>query len=117
MTQASGDYQISLEPGNNITDLAGNALAIGNTESWLTGYTSDAMASFGFIAGKKGLKIHDRFAQYHQFIQFIQLVQVGANTEVQVDKDGKGAGTAFTTLVTLQNVVASSVQSTNFVVG
>lgn len=257
LTQASGDYQISLKPSNDITDLAGNALAIGNTESWLTGYTSDAMASFGFTTGKKGLKARDgggsnvlqgrggkdsfsgsggndrllgrggsdklkggagkdrlggggdndrlfggggadrlkgkkqkdrlvggaandrliggggndvlvggkgkdiltggngkdsftfnnlkeagdritdfnstddlidvrgifkspqfggdnRFAQYHQFMQ---LVQVGANTEVKIDADGKGAGTAFTTLVTLQNVTVGSVQSTNFVVG
>jgi len=257
LTQASGNYQIGLKAGNDITDLAGNALAIGNTESWLTGYTSDAMPSLGFTTGKKGLKARDggggnvfqgkggkdsfsggggndhllgrggsdklkggggkdrlggggdndrlfggggadrlkgkkqkdrlvggagndaliggggndvlvggkgkdlltggngkdsftfntlkeagdritdfnstndlidlrgifkapqfggdnRFAQYHQFMQ---LVQVGANTEVKVDTDGKGAGTAFTTLVTLQNVTVGSVQSTNFVVG
>ena len=257
LTQASGDYQISLKPSNDITDSAGNALATGNTESWLTGYTSDAMPSFGFKDGKKGIKIRDgrdsdilwgrggrdtlsgsggndrlsgrggsdkikggagkdrmgggtsndqlfggggadrlkgkkgqdrliggggndrliggggddvlvggqgrdvltggngkdsftfnnlseagdrvtdfdsandlldvrgifaaskfggdnRFAQYHQFMQ---LVQVGSDTEVRVDTDGKGAGTAFTTLVTLQNVLVSGVQSTNFVVG
>ena len=257
LTQASGNYQIGLKAGNDITDLAGNALAIGNTESWLTGYTSDAKPSLGFTTGKKGLKVRDggggnvlkgkggkdsfnggggndrllgrggsdklkggagkdrlggggdndqlfggggadrlkgkkqkdrlvggagndvliggggndvlvggkgrdlltgsngndsftfntlkeagdritdfnstndlidvrgifkapqfggdnRFAQYHQFIQ---LVQVGANTEVKVDTDGKGAGTAFTTLMTLQNVTVGSVKSTNFVVG
>jgi len=257
LTQASGNYQIGLKAGNDITDLAGNALAIGNTESWLTGYTSDAKPSLGFTTGKKGLKVRDggggnvlkgkggkdsfnggggndrllgrggsdklkggagkdrlggggdndqlfggggadrlkgkkqkdrlvggagndvliggggndvlvggkgkdiltggngndsftfntlkeagdritdfnstddlidvrgifkapqfggdnRFAQYHQFMQ---LVQVGANTEVKVDTDGKGAGTAFTTLMTLQNVTVGSVKSTNFVVG
>lgn len=47
----------------------------------------------------------NRFAQYRQFIQ---LVQVGASNAVQIDTDGSSAASALTTLVTLQNVLASS---------
>jgi Ca2+-binding RTX toxin-like protein len=51
-----------------------------------------------------------------RFNQFVRLVQVGANTEVRIDADGRGAGTAFVTLVTLQNLSAGAIGPQNFVV-
>jgi hypothetical protein len=54
----------------------------------------------------------NRFAQYYNFVK---LEQVGANTEVKVDRDG--SGNEFATVLTLQNTDSSSIQSTNFVIG
>lgn len=53
---------------------------------------------------------------FSRFTQFIQLVQTGANTEVKIDADGNGVGTTFTTLITLENLTASTINSRNFVV-
>ncbi len=41
-----------------------------------------------------------------QFVQYVQLVQVGANTEIRLDADGKGAGTDFKTLATLTKEIS-----------
>ncbi|MBD1852316.1 DUF4347 domain-containing protein [Cyanobacteria bacterium FACHB-502] len=256
LTNPGGNYQISIKPSSTITDLAGNSLMVGNNDTWLTGFTADALPAprrggkrglvvsdfggknfvmgsmnrdvmrglggndtlFGFGgndrqvggAGKdklsggggndhllggtgndncRGRNGHDtlmgavgrdrllgnngndvliggggkdilnggagrdtfrvdtiekvsdrvvdfnsasdlidlrgifksaqfaadnRFAQYHQYTK---LVQVGANIEVQVDGDGKGSNTTFSTVLTLQNTLASNVKSTNFVIG
>jgi Ca2+-binding RTX toxin-like protein len=256
LTNQGGNYQISIKPSSTITDLAGNSLMVGNSDTWLTGFTADALPAarrggkrglvvsdfggknfvmgsmnrdvmrglggndtlFGFGgndrqvggAGKdklsggggndqllggtgndncRGRNGHDtlmgavgrdrllgnngndvliggggkdilnggagrdtfrvdtiekvsdrvvdfnsasdlidlrgifksaqfaadnRFAQYHQYTK---LVQVGANIEVQVDGDGKGSNTTFSTVLTLQNTLASNVKSTNFVIG
>lgn len=51
-----------------------------------------------------------------RFQQFVQLVQVGANTEVQIDADGSGLGTTFTPMAVLQNVTATSLSAVNFVI-
>jgi uncharacterized delta-60 repeat protein len=51
-----------------------------------------------------------------QYNQFIRLVQNGANTEVQIDRDGNGLRLDFTTLVTLRNVSLDAVQPKNFVI-
>lgn len=51
-----------------------------------------------------------------QFAQFVRLEQEGDNTAIQLDADGKGAETTFTTLATLTNVSASSLNPSNFVV-
>jgi Ca2+-binding RTX toxin-like protein len=40
--------------------------------------------------------------------QNLRLVQLGADTLLQLDSDGSGTGAGFTTLLTLQNVTASS---------
>jgi large repetitive protein len=56
----------------------------------------------------------NRFARYDQYID---LVQVGANTEVQIDIDGNGSSVAMTTLASLQGIQASTVSSQNFVIG
>lgn len=53
---------------------------------------------------------------FDRFTQFVQLVQVGANTEVQIDTDGNGVGTSFATLATLLNVTNTTVGSRNFVI-
>jgi len=53
------------------------------------------------------------FARYQQYVQ---LAQNGANTEIKIDADGSGIGKEFTTLATLQNVTATSLTSTNFVI-
>ena len=53
---------------------------------------------------------------FDRLTQFVQLVQVGANTEVQVDTDGSGVGTSFTTLATLLNVTSTTIGSRNFVI-
>jgi Ca2+-binding RTX toxin-like protein len=256
MTTNSGDYQISIKPGK-VSDAAGNVLAIGDSNSWLTGFTADASPTIQLLDGKRGNNMignagadelrggtnkdrikglagddrlsgwggsdkinagagkdyvrggagrdritggggndrllgngkHDRllggggkdrlvggkgddvlvgggskdtliggegkdtfvynklkdgsdrirkfesgndlidlrsifnapqfagdnrFARFHQFVQ---LEQVGAATQVRVDADGSGSGTAFTTLATLQNVAVSDVSSTNFIIG
>ncbi|HEY9648230.1 MAG TPA: type I secretion C-terminal target domain-containing protein, partial [Chroococcidiopsis sp.] len=49
--------------------------------------------------------------------QFVQVVQVGSDTQVKIDTDGIGAGTAFTTLAVLKNVVADNLTGKNFVIG
>lgn len=51
-----------------------------------------------------------------QLANFVQLVQMGANTEVRIDTDGNGVGTALTTLVTLENVAANTISAGNFVI-
>lgn len=56
----------------------------------------------------------NRFAQYYRAVK---LTQLGSDTQVQIDLDGQGSGTTMATLMTLQGVTASSVQSTNFVIG
>ncbi|MBI4781195.1 MAG: type I secretion C-terminal target domain-containing protein [Oscillatoriophycideae cyanobacterium NC_groundwater_1537_Pr4_S-0.65um_50_18] len=56
----------------------------------------------------------NRFARYHDFVK---LVQVGANTQVQIDADGSGSGTQFTTLVTVEKTAIGNVRSTNFIIG
>ncbi len=53
---------------------------------------------------------------FDRFSQFVQLVQVGANTTVQIDTDGSGVGTSFTTLATLLNVTSTTIGSRNFVI-
>ena len=45
---------------------------------------------------------------------YLQLVQDGANTLIQVDVDGAGNGSAFTTLLILQNTTATDFTSDNF---
>ncbi|MBD1996659.1 hypothetical protein H6G00_08515 [Leptolyngbya sp. FACHB-541] len=46
--------------------------------------------------------------------QLIQSVQMGADTQIQVDADGIGAGKTFVTLATLQNVTATAISCRNF---
>ncbi|MBD2060624.1 hypothetical protein H6F88_32295 [Oculatella sp. FACHB-28] len=46
--------------------------------------------------------------------QLIQSVQMGADTQIQVDADGIGAGKTFVTLATLQNVTATAISCHNF---
>ncbi len=53
---------------------------------------------------------------FARFNQFVQLVQVGSDTQVQVDADGNGLGLAFTTLSTLNNVAISEIGANNFVI-
>ncbi len=53
---------------------------------------------------------------FARFNQFVQLVQVGSDTQVQVDTDGNGLGLAFTTLATLSNVASNEVGANNFVI-
>jgi hypothetical protein len=53
---------------------------------------------------------------FSRFVQFVMLEQVGANTEVKLDADGNGSGTAFITLVTLENQTVSAIGSRNFVI-
>jgi len=54
---------------------------------------------------------------FERFTQFVQLVQVGANTEVQIDTDGSRAGMSFRRVTTLLNVTSSAVGSRQFVIG
>lgn len=51
-----------------------------------------------------------------RFTQFVRLEQDGENTVMQLDADGNGAGTNFTTLANLNNVSAESLNPSNFVV-
>ena len=48
---------------------------------------------------------------------FLRLVQNGANTDLQRDSNGATGGTVWTTIVTLQNVSASSLTVANFAPG
>lgn len=54
-----------------------------------------------------------RFVKYQQYVQ---LVQVGSNTEVRIDTDGSGSGRTFVPIARLQNIAATSLSSTDFVV-
>ncbi|WP_416673345.1 Calx-beta domain-containing protein [Egbenema bharatensis] len=56
----------------------------------------------------------NRFAQFRKFVQ---LEQVGSNTEVRIDADGNGEGTAFTSIAVLRNRSADTLQVRNFVMG
>lgn len=51
-----------------------------------------------------------------RFTQFVRLEQDGDNTVMQLDTDGNGAETTFTTLANLNNVSADSLSTSNFVV-
>lgn len=53
-------------------------------------------------------------SSFDRFKEFIKLEQKGANTEVKIDLDGKGAGTTFVSMVTLTSVQATSVTVSNF---
>ncbi|MBE9180560.1 type I secretion C-terminal target domain-containing protein [Oculatella sp. LEGE 06141] len=53
MTTSSGEYQISVKPGD-VTDLAGNLLTVGDSNTWLTGYTADALSPIKLGDGKRG---------------------------------------------------------------
>jgi len=46
---------------------------------------------------------------------YVRLVQAGADTLIQVDPDGIGAGFSFETMLTLSNVNASNLTSSNFI--
>ncbi|MBD2091003.1 DUF4347 domain-containing protein [Microcoleus sp. FACHB-1515] len=52
-----------------------------------------------------------------RFSEFVELKQVGTKVEVRIDRDGNGSGTAFTTLVTIDNATLSSITTGNFVIG
>lgn len=56
----------------------------------------------------KGVGSFDRFEQ------FIKMEQMGANTQVKIDLDGKGSGTTFVSVVTLTGVQATNVSVSNF---
>lgn len=49
-----------------------------------------------------------------RFQQLVKLEQVGANTNVLVDTDGTGVGTAFTQVAVLNNVTATNLTVANF---
>jgi hypothetical protein len=78
----------------------------------------------GFNVGEDVLDIRRIFAQASyaadsptaQFKAFVQITQVGANTEVRIDANGSGAGTQLTTLAVLNNVSATTIDSSSFVV-
>jgi len=55
-------------------------------------------------------------SDFDRFTQFVRLEQDGENTTMQLDADGNGAGSNFTTLATLNNVSAESLSTSNFVV-
>jgi len=48
--------------------------------------------------------------------QVIRLEQVGANTEIKLNVDGLVAGTSFATIARLQNVTATSITASSFVI-
>ncbi|MCL1475468.1 type I secretion C-terminal target domain-containing protein [Argonema antarcticum] len=47
--------------------------------------------------------------------RYLRLVQSGANTQVQIDPNGTAGAPGFSTLVTLNNVVSTSLNANNFV--
>lgn len=48
--------------------------------------------------------------------QTIRLEQVGADTEIQIDLDGSGSGTAFAAIARLQNISATTLTARNFAI-
>jgi Ca2+-binding RTX toxin-like protein len=46
---------------------------------------------------------------------YLRLVQTGTQTQVQIDQNGSTGGLSFTTLVTLENVTATTLTKANFV--
>lgn len=50
-----------------------------------------------------------------RFTEFVRVVQMGNKTAIQLDADGNGIATNFTTLAKLSNVSASSISPSNFV--
>ncbi|MBD2463503.1 Ig-like domain-containing protein [Oscillatoria sp. FACHB-1407] len=73
----------------------------------------------GDLIDLRSLLSQPQFAAVNAFVkftQFVQLQQVGANTQIQIDTDGIGAGTATTTLAVLKNVSASNISSVQFLI-
>lgn len=56
-----------------------------------------------------------KYRSTHQFSDYVKLVQIGSSTAVQINPVGDARDT-FRTLVTLENVTASSLSSDNFIV-
>ncbi|HEY9618861.1 MAG TPA: lectin-like protein [Crinalium sp.] len=48
--------------------------------------------------------------------QFVRLEQIGLDTKVMMDVNGSGAGATFIPLVTLQNILSSTINASHFVV-
>ena len=53
---------------------------------------------------------------YERLNQFVRLVETGGSTQVQIDADGKGAGTTFNTLAVLEGISSNQLTSCSFVV-
>ncbi|MEL6320184.1 MAG: Ig-like domain-containing protein, partial [Cyanobacteria bacterium J06626_14] len=115
---------------------AGNDVFIGKAgDDLLVGNKGDDMFVFnkptdgtdtirGFKVGEDVINISRIFKRNayaadsltQQFQQFIRIEQVGANTQVNIDADGSGSGSDFTTLAILTRVSADTIDSTSFVV-
>jgi hypothetical protein len=126
-----GDGNDELLGGNNDDILIGGNGAdtlVGGAGRDLFGYGSlsegqDTIVDFSFsedLIDLRSLFSQPQFAgatPYARYLNDVQLLQIGSNTEVQIDADGNGAGNTFVTLTTLTNVAASTLSSCNFVIG
>jgi Ca2+-binding RTX toxin-like protein len=103
--------------GNGVDMLTGGTGANLFTFNSLT-ETTDVITDFSAtddLIDLRGVLSGSTAAPFAKFTQFVQFVQVGANTEVKIDADLDGAGTAFTQLVTLNNVAIASLSAAQFV--
>ncbi|NJR39412.1 MAG: hypothetical protein HC781_12080, partial [Leptolyngbyaceae cyanobacterium CSU_1_4] len=83
----------------------------------------DAIADFNpteDVIDLRSLFAQPQFAgatPFVRYLKYVQMTQVGASTEIKIDADGSGIGTAFTTLATLNNMSVGAIGSRNFVIG
>ena len=83
-----------------------------------TAANSDAIVDFdrsSDLIDLRGIFTKPRFADV-AIAQVMRLAQVGANTEIKIDTDGLGSGTSFATIASLQNVSATSLTASQFVI-
>lgn len=67
------------------------------------------------IFKKDAFKVNGK-SFYERLNQFVRLVETGGSTQVQIDADGKGAGTTFNTLAVLEGISSNQLTSCSFVV-
>jgi Ca2+-binding RTX toxin-like protein len=116
-----------LEGGKGDDQLVGGAskdILIGGEGNDLFVFTNPSATNTDtvkdFTVGEDLIDLRSIFAQADfrnaTLSQVVQLVQVGANTEVQLDSDGLGSGKEFATLAILENVNSSTIGASQFVI-
>ncbi len=55
-----------------------------------------------------------RFESATPFADYIQLIQLGSDTQVQLDRNGDNGGDLLTTIAIMENVVTTQLDSSSF---
>lgn len=107
---------------DTLTDGAGNDLFIFGAASLNGSANINIITDFNAIDDLIDLRsifanpAFDGSTPFNRFYQFVQAVQVGADTEIQIDQDGNGVGSVFVAIATLQNVSVDTLISRNFII-